>query len=275
MKETLSLKRPLSNEDGFAIIIMIAVVMVVIGSYTLYAANYFQILTVEVKRFKRQINGIAIMQQVGQKVADARARHEATWTGLAFNCATAAPFTSEHKQLCLKPIVGGDKSTQICIKNPFGSPAAGTDIICLNAGAGAGAGDLRTIEVSLTDEQLKGAPKIPEGWWHQLNMFVGESAVALIHSAASQAQAYDDRDRPALAGQPTLTRPVVACANGDIAPTSACMQCKKAFAVPPAGGRFPVCYRVRICIRQGGCNAANPEQWFWQIIAVTSPGYGA
>lgn len=261
------LKRPIKNEDGFAVIIMVAVIIVVVGSYTLYAANYFQVLTTEVKKFKRQIGGLAIMHQVGQKVADMRARHEAVYVGPAFDCTAAGPFSLEHQQLCLRP---GPDSNRVCVNNPFGDASAGTDPICINETGGAGDG--RTLEVSLTEEQLKNAPSIEEGWIHEMNMFVGEKAIAAMYSIAGEAKAYDDRDRPVLSAQPTLTRATVSCTAGAVDPTRACMQCKKSMAEPPSAGKRPACFRLKICIRPGGCTDA--DHYFWQIVAVTSPGYG-
>lgn len=264
------LKAPMSNEEGFATLIMIAVIIVVVGSYILYAINYFQILTTEVKRFKRQVGGIAIMQQIGQKAADARARHQATWTGVTFNCSAAGSFSEENRQLCLRD---GPNSNRVCVNNPFGDPAGGTNRICFQEDANITGGDARTIEISLTDEQLKNYPKHSKGWIHDLNMAIGSRAIAWIYRLANHAQAYDDRDRPVLSSAPTLTRQTVACANG-ADPTLACMQCQQGFSVPPIGTTKPVCYRLKVCIRPGGCDDSEPDQWFWQLIAVL-PGYGS
>ncbi|MCB0411007.1 MAG: hypothetical protein KDD22_00680 [Bdellovibrionales bacterium] len=266
-KIKMSWERPLQSERGFAVMILIVVVSLIAISYTLYSANYFLILTSEVKRNKRSVQGLALLQQLGQKLVLPTQRGFATTLGTN-NCLDQAPYTQQVHELCLIPA-----PNQVCVDNPFLNPPQ----VCFQ-GAGIPANNqLNVIEVSLREKS-----EIPEFFrpivrgTQRLNYFIGKAVVERILPESNMAHAYTDQDLPALVGIPVINRgqPVANCnaAVGPLSPT--CIRCRNNNW--GGGTQRPQCFTLKVCVLPDNFNGPGVDcdpnvygQWFWQMIAVT------
>lgn len=256
-----ALKRPLENESGFAVIIMVSLISVIVISYSMYAANYFLILTSEVETSKRVINGMAVMQQLAQNLITARQQY--VTNGLA--CPTA-PYTEAAHEACIKPSTG-TKTDEICVPNPWGDPLTPMGFLCLTNPAGAANHNI--IEVTQKYEQR----------WHdpillpmkRFNFWYGEKMIAISESLAPISYAYPDvNELPTVAGAPTVTRnePIKVC-NVPATPSEECMKCN-------GGSNNPECFVLKVCVLpdttgDGYADCGANEQWFWQMVAITNP----
>ena len=280
------LKRPLNNQKGFAIIIMISLISVTVVSYTLYASNYFLLLTHEVKQAKRTINGINVLQQVAQTMYRARLKHYQMQVGAAANCAAQDPdYPTPLHEICVPDL--STKADGLCIANPFVDPP----VLCIRA-VGAGGTGLNILEVTGYEEPTWYDPYVKPILrdFNDFSYSYGKTMVSLAEELSNRAIAYPEPDElPTLAGAPTLTKnPNVnkPCGAGDT-PSEECMRCRDhdlTAPYPAADSRRPECFTLKVCIRAddgvaagvagdgfADCDPAVNEQWIWQMVAITNP----
>jgi hypothetical protein len=258
--------RPIENERGFAVIVMISLITVLIISYSLYATNYFLILTSEVERAKRTVAGISLMQQIAQNMIVARQQFVLTG-GLCSN----SPYTEAAHEACIRPDTG-TKADQLCVENPFSSALAPTLLCATN---GPNPTDRNIIEFTYRwDVQWYDRYLAPI---RKFNFEVGKTLVAAIEGMAPLAVAYpNEEELPTLAGAPEVTKeePIKTCSAGDN-PSEECIRCRQAGGAPEDAIR-PECFLLKVCVLDdttgdGYADCTIDAEWFWQMVAVTNP----
>lgn len=280
------LKRPLNNQKGFAIIIMISLISVTVVSYTLYASNYFLLLTHEVKQAKRTINGINVLQQVAQTMYRGRNKHFRYKNGPAVSCAALDPdYPVELHELCVPDLT--TKADGLCIANPFVDPP----VLCIRNAVNPNHRNILEVtgykEPTWYDPYVK--PLLRD--FNNFSYSYGKTMVSLAEELSNRAIAYPEPDElPSLAGAPTLTKnPAVnkPCVN-NTTPSEECMRCRDHDAavppVDPMDSRRPECFLLKVCVRPddgvaagvagdgfADCDPAINEQWIWQLVAITNP----
>ncbi len=270
-------KRPVNNQEGFAVIIMISLISVLLTSYSLYASNYFLLLTHEVKQAKRVINGINVLQQVAQTLYRAREVHHGYKSNALANCAAEdADYPTEIHDLCVPDLT--IKADGLCVSNPFVDPA----VLCVRA-AGSGGPGRNIIEITAYDEPAWYEPYV-RPLLKPINDFTysyGKAMVALAEGLSNRAVAYPESDAlPPLTGAPTLTKSPnlnKTCGSGDL-PSEECMRCKDNGGPAAVNSRRPECFTLKVCLRPdlnadgfADCDPAINEQWVWQMVAIIHP----
>lgn len=276
-------KRPLENQNGFAIIILISLISVTVISYSLYASNYFLILTHEVNQSKRVINGINVLQRVAQTLYQSRITHWKYQSNALINCAAQDPaYPQPLHELCVPDLTIKDDG--LCIENPFLDPP----FLCV-----------RTAVNPTTHNILEVTGYEDPRWYDpyvkpllrpikKFNFAYGKTLVAMAENLSNRAVAYPDDPNalPALTGAPTLTKDpntVKACGPGEL-PSEECIRCRDDGGPAAEDSRRPECFTLKVCLLPddgvasgvagdgfADCDPAINEQWIWQMVAVIHP----
>ncbi|MEO0335835.1 MAG: hypothetical protein AAF202_05555 [Pseudomonadota bacterium] len=271
--------QPLSNEKGVATIAMVVGVATAVLSYTAFTATSYTMMMSESKRQARLMMGFEVMRQIGEALQEARQRHHEQTVMLAAADCTGEPngYTQTVGSFCLPP--GG-----LCVDHPMdpNGNVAGSDICFaaewLSAGASTTArfAELRQVQKKPSlMAQLSNGVRDFNHWYGKHAVEVAEALVTSASPAAHARRFQDYMPDFSTLTAPTHTFTMAAneeCGVG-AAPTNICMICDEAGGT--AGEPRPACLRLAVCPKNllgwGACDLANDGDWFWQVVAVTSP----
>lgn len=257
----------MKNQKGFAAILMVSIVLVMVVTFMGSAAIYFGSLYQDIARQQRAIAAHTVTEDFARMIQQARE----LWLNKP-NPSSACPANTQPdgagNQLCW-PNPTGASPTRHCVRHPLGNLDPTNPRLICRSGPAAPAGASGTIQVvyNIVEPEYRDIPTFirEKMYAFQRDFNIGLDLIASKFQNSALAQTSDMAHMPNLASpSPPFARFTAAlnCAPAG-APAEYCKKCP--------GGPNPnleQCVEVRICIKPSGVCGAN--EWITRVVGLIS-----